>query len=171
MTTAIKKSRVITNRDSLPVVASNSQAQRGNLLECVGSVEAATTDAAGSTYIFGTVPSNARMSAVLLSCDALTSGAMDVGLSRTTTDGSAVVDADFFASAVALGSALVHSNVTHEADAADAGTSFGLQDAEKPIWECLGLASDPGYLYDIVGTITTVPGAPGTVDIVARYAI
>lgn len=171
MATAIKKSRAITNRDALPRVKSLSSAQKMSLIEAVGVVEAATTDDAGSTYIFASIPSNARISDLLLSCDAATSGAIDIGLYRSTVDGSAVVDADFFASAVSLASALNNSSVEKEADPADAGAGFGKADSEKPLWECLGLASDPGYLYDVVGTVTTAPGAAATIALKVQYGI
>jgi hypothetical protein len=81
----------------------------------------------------------------------------------------AVIDADFFASAQSLAAALVNSDITHEADAADAGAGFGLADKEKPLWQALGLTSDPGKWYDIVATLTAAAASAGTVALLTRY--
>lgn len=171
MTTRIVKSGAVTNRDASPRVESNANIAKGQLVGFVGTVEVTTADAAGSTLIMGSIPSNARVSSISISCDALTTGAVDVGIYKNTSDGSAVVDADFFASAVSLGSALAQSNITHEADAADAGAGYGLADVEKPLWQALGLSADPGLVYDVVATVTTIPGAAGTVNLSGNYIV
>ena len=117
------------------------------------------------------VPSNARVSRVLLSCDAITTCAGDVGVYRTAADGGAVVDVDFFASAQSLSAALAHSDVTHEADAADAGVGYGLADTEKPLWQALQFTADPKCEFDIAITLTAAAGSAGTTSIKCDYAI
>lgn len=172
MAVVTTKSGVITNRDSTPIVLSNASIANGSMHEAVGTVEGANGDSIASKFIYASVPSNARISRVLLSCDAIaTSGAGDIGVYQTTANGSTVVDADFFASAVVLTSALVHSDITHEADAADAGAGYGLADVEKPLWQALGLTSDPSRMYDIVLTLTTALGGAGTVSLKVQYVI
>lgn len=171
MAVVTTKSGPITNRDATPQVKNSSQVEGGLLRESVGTAEAANGDSIASKYIMASVPSNARISQVLLSCDAITTCAGDVGVYRSTADGGAVVDADFFASAQSLAVALVNSDVTHEADAADAGSGFGLADTEKPLWQALGLTSDPGVMYDIAVTLTAAAGSAGTISAKVRYAV
>jgi hypothetical protein len=170
MAVVTSKSGAITNRDSTPQVKNGSHLERGDMQECVGVVEAANGDSIGSKYVMAQVPSNSRISRVLLSCDAIgVSGAADCGIYETTSNGSAAVDADFFASAQVLTAALVHSDITHEADAADAGAGYGLSDVEKPLWQALGLTSDPCKMYDVVLTLTTATGGAGTVALKVQY--
>jgi hypothetical protein len=166
MAVTTAKSAVITNRDATPKVISNSNLADGLLHEAVGQLELLTTDDATSKKIFCQIPSNARVSQVLLSCDdSGTAGAMDIGIYQTTANGSAVVDADFFASAQVLTTALANSDVTHESGV------FGIEDAEKPLWEALGLSADPKIAYDVVGTITTAAEVQATVGLKVKYVL
>ncbi len=142
----------------------------GILKESVGTLEVANGDSIASTLRLCRIASNDRISRVLLSCDAITSAAADVGIyDIASVNSGAVVDADFFASAQSIASALVHQDVTHEADAADAGAGYGLADVEKPLWQALGLTSDPGKLYDVVATLTAAATAAGTVSLKVQY--
>lgn len=156
------KASAITNADAITKPLNSRLVQRGNLLESVGTVEAANGDSIGSTYRFARVRSSDRVSSVLLFCDAVTSGAMDVGLYRTADDGGAVVDADFFASAQSIASAiLTGTNITYEAATGPADVA----NIEKPLWQILGLSADPGLQYDIVGTLTAATTAAGTISL------
>lgn len=160
------KSTVITNRDSSPVKNSPTYLTGGALREAVGTVEVANGDGIGSTLRMFEVKSNWRMTDLLLLCDAVTSAAGDIGLYRTAADGGAVVDVDFFASAVSLATAIVNpSQVLYEAAAGPANVA----NVEKQIWEMLGLSSDPGYAYDVVITLTAAATAAGTVSLKGRY--
>ena len=171
MAVVTTKAAPITNRDATPRVPNNAAVSRADMMEAVGFVEAVNGDSIGSKFIFASVPSNARISRVLLSCDAIaTTGAGDIGIYKSTADGGTLVDADFFASAVVLTTALVHSDVTHEADAADAGAGYGLADCEKPLWSALGLSADPGIMYDVVMTLTAATGGAGTIGLKVQYA-
>lgn len=159
------KATAISNRDSSPKVLSDSKISRGNIIEALGTIETTGTDSAGSKYFFGSVPSNGRISQILLSCDGNnTAGTIDIGLYRTTADGGAVVDADFFASAQAIGTLLTNSDVTHES------AVFGIEDVEKPLWEALGLSEDSKVMYDVVATIVTADDAADTVSLKIKYA-
>lgn len=161
---ATKKSSAITNRDADPKVINNPEVAKGVLKEAIGFLESETTDTNGDILLMCTVPSNARISQVLLSCDdSGTTGAYDVGLYKTTAEGSAVVDADFFASAQVATTALVNSDVTHES------AVFGIEDIEKPLWEALGLSADPQIQYDVALTQTAAPEADATVALKVRY--
>lgn len=163
------KSTGITNADAK--VLNNARVFRGVLEEAVGTVEAANGDSIASVYRFCRVPSNARISRVLLSCDAITTCAGDVGVYKTARDGGAVVDVDFFGSAVSLASALSHSDITHEADPADAGAGWGQADVEKPLWQALGLTADPYIEYDIAVTLTAAAGSAGTMSMKVQFVL
>src|SRR5688572_30174269 len=92
----------LTNRDAVPRVI-NGPTFRGELKEAIAYIAAAADDTAASVYRLCSLPSNARLSELLLTAaDFTTAGAIHVGLHRTTQDGGAVVDADLFATAVDL---------------------------------------------------------------------
>jgi len=159
------KGAAVSNRDASPKVISNSAIVKGQMNEAAGRITANSGDSIGSKYVLATIPSNARVSQVLLSCDgAATAGAADIGLYRTTLDGGAVVDADFFASAQSLASALANSDVTHESGV------FGIEDTELFVWEALGLTEDPNLMYDVALTLTTAINAADDIALKVRYA-
>lgn len=166
MAVVTTKSAVITNRDSSPKVISNANLAKGALQEFVGVCAVASGDSVGSKYLFGAIPSNARMSELKVYCpDIGTTTAMDVGLYRTTDDGGAVVDADFFSAAVVLNAGAVNgTEITH-------GNVISVANAEKMLWQALGLAADPKVNYDVVGTLTGAADAAGSVALKGRYAI
>ena len=166
MAVVVLESTVITNRDASPKVISNSHMSKGDFQEAVGYLESTAADSVGSTYLMCSIPSNARVSQVLLSCDAMgATGAVDVGLYQSTLNGSAVVDADFFASAAVTTSALTNSDVTHESGV------FGIEDSEKRVWEALGLSADPFVEYDVVLTATAVNADAASVVLKVRYVL
>jgi len=152
-------------------IHNNARVVKSPLLEGVGMYEVANGDSIASIYRLVRVPSNARISQILLSCDAITSAAADVGIYQTAGNGGAVVDVDFFASAQSIASALLNTDITSEADPADAGAGFGKADAEKALWEALGLTVDPGIEYDIAATLTAAATAAGTLSLKARYTV
>lgn len=165
MAVVVIKSGAITNRDASPKVLSDSR-YKGAMMEAVGTIETNGDDTAASTYIFCEIPSNARVSAVLLSVDGNnTAGVFNIGISQTTENGGAAVDADHFASLQAFGTALTNSDVTHES------TVYGIEDIEKPLWLALGLSSDPNIAYDVVATVTTADDSADTISIKVQYSI
>lgn len=159
-------SQQITNRDATPRVLDDSRESKGMLMEAIGTLEATAADTSDSTYRFFSLPSNCRVSEILMSCDDLgTAGAVDVGIYQTTENGSAVVDADFFASAQVTTTALTNSDITHES------AVYGIEDAEKPLWEALGLSEDSRRDYDVVATVTTANVDAGTITMKGKFVI
>lgn len=156
-------SAAITNRDATPQVKMGP-AYKGELQEAIGVVACGTGDL-GSTYRFFSIPSNARMSQLLIySPDMGTTGLADVGLYDTTSNGGLVVDADFFASAIDMKAAALNgSDITHESGV------FSLANSEKMLWQALGLSSDPCKEYDVVLTTTEAFSAGGSVKLVGRF--
>lgn len=115
MAVVTTKSGAITNRDATPQVKNGNILEGGVLKAAVGTLESANGDDIASVYKFCSIPSNARVNRVLLYCDDIgTTTIADVGLYQTTANGAAVVDADFFGSAVSLkDGALNGTDVTH----------------------------------------------------------
>lgn len=131
----------------------------GRIKESIGVVEVANGDSIASVLRLARVSSNDRISRVLLSCDAVTSAAADIGICETAANGGAAVDADFFASGQSLATAVANVDVTHESGV------FDIAAIEKPLWQALGLTKDPGKLYDVAATLTAAATAAGTVGL------
>lgn len=157
-------STLISNRAATPRVANDPWNDAKLKTTGVGIVEVSTATDTGDKIRFVRIRSNALIKDVILSCDAVaTGGAIDIGVYRTDDDGGAVVDADFFASAQVVTTALKLSNVTHESGV------YGIEDRDKPLWEALGLSADSQVWYDIVGTVTTDMGGAGTLCLEVNY--
>ena len=159
-----RKSNAISNAEAEPSVANNPTLEKGLLREHVGTVEVAAADDDTSVYRLVRVPSNARISKIEVANDAITDGTdYDIGVYQTAANGGAVVDADLFASAVDISSALAFTDYTYEAAATD------IANVEQPLWQRLGLSSDPSVFYDLALTGNTVGSAAGTISMRAKY--
>lgn len=157
-------STLISNRAATPRVANDPWTNAKIKTTGPGILEVSTAEDVADILTFAIVKSNAVIKQVLLSCDAIAvGGAMDVGIYQTADNGGAVVDADHFASATVVTSALVDSNIAHESGV------YGIEDKNKPLWEALGLSADPQIDYVIAGTITTDMGGAGTLCVEATY--
>lgn len=164
------KSSAITDGDAATQPNISQLIAGGRLRESVGVVKIGSGDAIGSVYRLVRVSSHDRLSRVLLSCDAITACAGDVGVyDIAAVNNGEVIDADFFASAKPLSSTLVNHDVVHEAAVAAPRNGFALADIEKSLWRALGLASDPNKLYDIAVTLTAAAGSVGAVAIKVHY--
>jgi hypothetical protein len=157
------KSTAVTNANATPRVQNSVGLEGGSLVRAVnGFATLANGDSIGSTYRFGKIRSDDFVDRVrMISADVGTTGAGDLGLYDllTNSNGGTVVDVDFFGSAIVLSGGAIDSDVTFESAAAG-----GLYtNAEKRVWEALGLATDPGKEYDVAMTLTTATDATGTV--------
>lgn len=145
----------ITNRElASPLLrspgAAGGKGELTSLYDYLASVPAALS--ATSVIRLVEVPSNAVIRRVGLLSAAQAAGAGDVGVYRNNKDGGAVIDADFFATAVSVASAVLDTDITAEA------TSGSFNDIVKrgqPLWQALGLTSDPKTTFDIAFTVTT----------------
>lgn len=159
------KSASITNRDAVPSVLSNAAITRGAQQKALGVVAAVSGDSIASKYLFCSVPSNAIVSSVTVSCpDIGTTGTMDLGLYKSTADGGAVVSVAFFQAAIDVHSgALAKSQVVN-------GNIITVANMEKRLWEHLGLSADPGLMYDVVGTLAAAQDASGAICVEVLFA-
>ena len=154
------KSTPVTNSDASPAVANTAGEGGSAPLKCIssGSVVAVASSSTDATYQFCRVPSSAKIKAIFFESGAQAAGTMDIGV-YYATDGvigkpaallaAAAIDQDFFASLVALTSLSQPTNVINES----ATNTPAKQN--QPLWQALGLTSDPGGNFDIVGTVVT----------------
>lgn len=157
------KSSLITARDSGGKSTLSTGPRR--LYNQADTVEVTSGDSIGSKFILGSVPSSASMRELVVLCDAITAAAADVGLYRTTQDGGAVVNANLFGSAVSLATAITTgTNILHASGVLD------IANLAKPLWQILGLSTDPQVMYDVVATLTAAPTATGTLTARISYA-
>lgn len=161
------KSTQITNADASQQTLNKSVVANGRIKENIATLETVNGDSIASVYRFFRVRSNWRVTDLILDSDDIgTTTIADFGLYKTAAAGGAVVDADFFASAVSLkDGALANSNITHES-----GTGVvDLPNYGKMLWEQLGLSADPNTEYDVCATLTAAADAAGTITLRVRY--
>lgn len=164
MAVVTRKSAAMTNRDATPRVLTDAELMNGRKKVAKGVVTLTSGDSATSKYLVCQLPSNAVVTSVKVSCpDIGTTGTADVGLYKSTLDGSAVVDADFFKAAVDIHSgALAKSEIVN-------GNVITVANMEKRIWEHLALTSDPGLVYDVVLTLAADTDAAGSIFVEIEY--
>jgi hypothetical protein len=157
------KSTLITNADATPVVLNSPRVDGAFEHVKVATAAITDTDSIASTYRMFRVPSNAVMTDLrIYSPDIGTTTISDIGL--YAADGGAVVDADFFASALSLkDGALNGTDVLHES------AVFSIANSGKELWDALGLTSDPSVFYDVAFTLTAAADATATVKLIGRY--
>jgi hypothetical protein len=156
------KSTPITNLDSTPPVM-NSRLLDGPVHDLPATVEIAAADCATSVYRMVRVHSSWRLVDIIRYNDAITSGTdFDVGLYDTAENGGAEVDANAFADAISLSSAATTSPVH---DLYETGSAVGVEKIAMPIWQQLGLSSDPNKFYDLCYTGATPGSGAGTLSV------
>ena len=169
------KSASITDQDASPRVSVQAGKGASARLKAVDDYAAvAATDQATSTYKLVRLPSNAKIKRITLEGEALGgSCAFNYGLnyaSRAEDVGAgivagAVIDADFFASAVVHTNAVAPTNITNE------GGFFTIAErgAGQPLWQAAGLSADPGGKLDVVATMTVDAASGGNIYVMVEY--
>lgn len=163
------KSVSITAREaSPPTMSSPGQGGAGIVREVNGYYASVPASLSITSIIrMCEVPSNAVMSSLRFASAAQTAGEFDIGVYRNSKDGGAVVDQDFFASAVDCASAVVLSDELNES------TTNTLAKQMQPLWQAAGMSADPGGTLDIALTVVTtdVTTGLGAVGIKAAYVV
>jgi hypothetical protein len=164
MAVVASKSTLVTNADAVTQTLNDVTNSGARLRTAVATVELANGDSIASTYRMFRVQSNWRIHSVRIYCDAITSGAADLGLYQTAANGGAVVDADAYASAVSIASAITTgTEIAFEAR--------DIANIAKKVWEDAGLTEDSKRAYDLALTLTAATTAAGTVSLALTYAI
>lgn len=169
------KSTPVTNADASPVTANTAGTTGPAPAKVVssGSVVAVASSSQDATYQFVRVPSTAKIQALFFESQAQAAGTMDLGV-YYATDGligrptsllaANAIDQDFFATAIALTALSQPTNVINES-----GTNTPAKRVQ-PLWQALGLTSDPGGNFDIVGTVVTaITTGTGQMGLTAIY--
>lgn len=165
MAVANTKSTMITNADATPPVPTGSHICDGIVYEQVGYVEVAAADDDNSVYRFCRIPSNARISQLLIKNDAITGGTdYNVGFYDTAANGGAVITGgeSAYADAIDLSSG--------RAVYTDLGQVIE-ENGEKRAWELTSLTADPKKDFDVCLKGITVGTGAGTVAVLVRYVI
>lgn len=157
MPVANTKSVEVTNAEKTPIKFTDALVAGGRLRERVAWTTVAVADDDLSVYRLHRVHSSWRLSSLELLNDAITGGIdYDLGLYDIAEDGGAAVNVNLFADAVTMAAARVAPlDVLFEA--------LNITDIEAPIWQMLGLASDPGKFYEVAWTAVTVGTAAGNI--------
>ena len=160
------KSQLITNREATPRVFNSPQnGGEGILHELYGWGTVTAALSITSVIRFCEIPSNARVTSVIGRSAAQGAGKVDVGIYQTNANGGAVVDADLFASAWDLASAV------KSVELIDESAEYTIDEMGKALWEVLGLSADPQRTYDVAATVVTTDVTTGTgkVSVSVRY--
>lgn len=173
MTTETLKSASITNYDSVPSVRVNAgKGSPGVLVSVNDYITPTTGKTTGSIYRLVRVRSSVHIKQILLDSAAMAgSTAFDFGVYYSddpldpnyAANAGAVIDADFFASAVDVSSAVRATDITNES-----GT-YTADKRNKALWDALGLSADPGGFFDICATSTATVNTGAVMGIEARY--
>lgn len=169
------KSLAISNRDATPPVLNDGRLERSTLESAVGSVAVGAADSATSYYPLCSVPSSAMVRAVLASAVAgMTTLAGNVGVYKNTKDsaGSTVGVPAFTGSGTLFAAAQSFAAAINRSDITNANANaYPTDKREQPLWQAIGLASDPNTTFDIGVVVTTAnTGAAGRLGLEVHYA-
>lgn len=157
------KSARVTNADAASQTLDKVVVNHARVRRVCATIETANGDSIGSTYRMARVHSSWSIISIKLLCDAITSGAADVGLYQVASAGGAVVDVDAYASAASIATAsAVGIELAYEAR--------DVANLERQVWQDAGLTTDPARWYDLVLTLTAAAAAAGTVSLEVLYA-
>jgi len=167
MAVANTKSTSVTNADATPPALTGSFIAGGRVIEQVAFVTPVAADDDNSVYRFCRLPSNARISQILVKHAVVTGMTdTDLGYYQTADNGGAVVDINAFWDNIDLDAAArnVFTDVSEFPVAAD---------LEKRLWELdpASLTEDPNRQYDICLTAPTVGSGIAEIAILIRYVI
>ena len=165
----------ITNETSVPAVAnSTGQGAAGELREVSATATFLASSSQNSTYRYVRVPTNAKVKSVKFASEAQAAGTVDIGVYYPTIGKTAkadlaanAIEQNYFADAIAVTSASALTEML-----GDAGSGWNPSEINTPLWQALGLSSDPGGFFDIVGTIdTAVTTGTGRTCLSVRYVV
>jgi hypothetical protein len=172
---AVLKSTFITNRDATPKALTDAYISGGETKVSQGWVKTGASDAAASTYILASVPSNARLDSLDFQCDSLGSGCqvnigayyptfIPAGTGLAGSLANTAINSSVFASAQSCSNAVARTNLITQAN-------LEPWQQEQPLWQMVGLTSDPGpeLSIDLVVSVKVATAAAGYVGLNAKY--
>jgi hypothetical protein len=167
MATAEIKSDLITNIETFPIVYNGAQDMYGKLRVMTGTFETTTGLDAADIVALCKVPASGSIKSIKLYLDALSSGAVDIGLyTGPNSSNLTVADVDAYASAVAIGGGVDKAGVEVSFEARD------IANINKRVYEDCSDTLGEYAEYWLCMTVTTDLGAAATcsfrVDIVTE---
>ena len=153
------KSLAITNREAIPRVFNSPGTGGKGVQKIVKSYLASVTAALSITSVIRMVevPAHAIVSEMRFQSAAQGAGAFDIGLWRTNGDGGAVVDQDYFATAVSCAAAVVWTDEMNES------TTNTIAKQNQPLWQAVGMTEPAkGTMLDVALTVATTDVTTGT---------
>jgi len=156
----------ITNAEATPRVFNNSAHTSGKMRCASGTFETTTSLDAGDIVALCRLPAMASVKSIMLYLDALSSGAVDVGL-YTGADSSnlTVADVDAYAAAVAIGGGANATGLEVAFEARD------IANVNKLVYEDCADTINEFAEYFLCMTVTTDLGAAGTCSFVVTYTV
>lgn len=149
------KSASITNDDAVPSVLNTAGAGAPALMFTVDDYKVVPAALSITSRIrLVRLPTTCKVKSVMVESEAQGAGKFDIGL-YYAPDG-AVVDADFFASAVDVAALVTPTEVVNES------TQYSMNERVLPLWQAAGLTSDPGGFFDVTATVVTTDVTTGT---------
>lgn len=156
------KSTAITNREASPRTMNISGAGGAGVKKTVYGYIASVTASLSATSVIRLVevPSNAYVLSVKVSSGAQTAGKFNIGVYRNNADGGLVVASgtdSFFTTDLDCASAVIDQECVMKATSGNT-----LAKRNQPLWQALGLTSDPKTTFDICATVHTTDVTTGT---------
>jgi hypothetical protein len=153
------KSTAITNREATPRVLNSPGAGAAGITRQVWGYLASVTASLSATSVIRLVevPSNAIVTSVRVSSGAQTAGKFDIGVYRNNSDGGAAVDQDFFTTDLDCASAVIDQECVMKATSVNT-----IAKRNQPLWQAVGMSSDPKTTLDICATVHTTDVTTGT---------
>lgn len=175
------KSIPITALDTLPKIDNIAgQGASGYVRQQGAYISPSTAASVASTYRLIRINTNVQVKHLLLESSADTNGTVSVGLAYSDaplfgiTDGTPAALAgtvvagngvNFFATSFSLATA-----TNEPTDIVNQSTNYPPSARNLPIWQAVGLASDPGGFFDILLTVTAAIQATGLLGVEVEYA-
>lgn len=132
----------------------------------VGYATAVAGDGSTYAYRIAEIPTNALVRSIRLTSAAQGgSAAVNIGVYKSPSSGGAALDADLFAAGVSVATALDRQDVTNQSG------SYDLVKREQPLWQAVGLNSNPGGAFDIVITPTAVMANGGRIGLQVDFLV
>lgn len=168
------KSASITNLDATPPSTNTGGEGAPGRLQHIGDYATVSASASvGSTYRLARVPSNAKVKAVFFEAQAMGAGKFNLSVyySSSTVDGTQVINQgvivpttgdQFFAADIDCASAVSRAGYTNQSG------NYPVNKRNQPLWQALGLASDPGGFFDVVAVVHTTAVTTGAAKIAAE---
>lgn len=164
MAVVTTKSSQITARDTVPMLPEDARLSNSGIRGAFGVIAAVSGDSIASKYIAFAIPRKAIMRSLMITNPTTgTTATGDVGLYRTTKNGGAVVDADFFKAAQDLHTANAKVDVLR-------GNILTVALAETPIGSQVGPLSFPNDdTFDVVLTLAAAEDGSGAILVEASW--